>query len=58
MFQSNDVNAAYEEYCLDEQYSILDVCPSCNGWGDHGYEEETDRVHYCYACCGSGKYYI
>lgn len=57
MLQSN-VNAAYEEYCLDEQYSILDECPSCNGWGDHGFEEETGRMHYCYACCGTGKYYV
>lgn len=57
MFQSN-VNDVYEEYCRDEQCLALDECPSCNGWGDHGFEEETGRMHYCYACCGTGRYHI
>lgn len=48
----------YEEYCRDEQCSTLDVCPNCDGWGDHGFEEETGFILYCYACCGTGKYYI
>lgn len=33
----------------------MNLCPSCGGFGDHGYEEETGRELTCYACGGTGR---
>lgn len=49
-------NRDWEDYCEDEQDRALDRCPSCGGYGDHGYDDEY-RLFVCYACCGTGKYY-
>lgn len=47
---------AYEAYCSDQQYRELNICNSCGGYGDHGYDDE-GRAYLCYACCGDGKYF-
>lgn len=47
---------AYEAYCADQQYQILDICDSCHGYGDHGLDDE-GKVYVCYACGGDGKYF-
>jgi len=31
-----------------------DYCESCDGFGDHGVEEETGRLYICYSCGGTG----
>lgn len=48
---------AYEVYCEDEQYAALDICPSCHGYGHHGYEEDTGCLYSCYACGETGRYH-
>lgn len=30
-------------------------CPSCDGYGDHGVEEESGCLYVCYCCGGSGR---
>jgi len=36
---------------------LMNICPSCEGAGDHGIEEETGCPYICYACGGTGKFY-
>jgi hypothetical protein len=31
------------------------VCSSCDGFGDHGVEEESGCLYACYACGGTGR---
>ena len=33
---------------------VPDYCESCDGFGDHGIEEETGRLYICYSCGGTG----
>ncbi len=45
----------WREYC-DWQYMILSpYCQSCDGFGDHGVEEESGCLYTCYACGGTGR---
>lgn len=45
------------EIARDLDYADRNECPSCDGYGDHGFEEETGFRHVCYGCYGSGKYF-
>lgn len=55
------LDAEYSELLLDEsieaRYKALNRCPSCDGWGDHGVEEESGCLYVCYSCGGTGKYH-
>lgn len=53
-----DLMAAIEEYDIERSYAEMNRCPSCDGWGDHGYEEETNCRYICYGCGGTGKYSV
>jgi DnaJ-class molecular chaperone len=38
-------------YCKKNE---LEYCPSCGGFGNHGFEEESGNEYICYACGGTG----
>ena len=38
-------------------YKHIDMCPRCNGCGDHGCDEE-GLPYICYGCGGTGKWSI
>ena len=42
---------------VERYYQFQNICPSCNGCGDHGYDE-TGCPYICYGCGGNGKYFI
>ena len=44
--------AEYSQWLSVE--SAPDYCESCDGFGDHGVEEETGRLYVCHACGGTG----
>lgn len=50
----------YASLLSDEAYDAYhrhrNICPSCDGFGDHGVEEETGRLYICFGCGGTGKY--
>ena len=39
---------------MEKQSERNEVCESCGGFGDHGYEEESGMPYTCYACYGTG----
>jgi hypothetical protein len=45
--------AEYSQWLSVE--SAPDYCESCDGFGDHGVEEESGCLYVCYACGGTGK---
>lgn len=45
------------EWCHELQAEELGTCTTCDGYGDHGFEEETGCLYTCYGCGGTGKYY-
>lgn len=47
---------AYEAYCYEQQCRELDICQSCDGYGNHGIDED-GCVYVCYYCHGDGKYF-
>lgn len=47
---------AYDAYCADQQYRILDICDSCQGEGHHGIDD-VGCLYVCYACGGDGNYF-
>lgn len=59
----NTYAAEYSEYAAEEAkaelmayYETQDICPSCHGDGDHGFEPDTGRLYVCFGCGGTGKY--
>ena len=42
---------------VERYYKFQNICPSCGGCGDHGYDEE-GCLYVCYGCGGTGKYFI
>ena len=46
------------EIALDDYFRHQNRCPSCDGWGDHGVEEETNCLYTCYGCGGTGRYHV
>jgi hypothetical protein len=50
--------AANREFeAREAYYEALNRCPRCCGCGDHGIDECGER-YICYACNGTGNYYI
>jgi len=50
----------YRDYAEEEAmmvyYETQDICPSCHGAGDHGFEPDTGQIYVCFSCGGTGKY--
>jgi DnaJ-class molecular chaperone len=44
-----------QEESMLAYYKHNNLCPSCNGSGDHGYDEE-GLPYICYGCGGTGNY--
>lgn len=36
-------------------YKHINICPRCNGCGDHGVDDE-GKPYVCYGCGGTGNY--
>lgn len=50
-----NINSAYEEYAEMLKQEKEDMfCTSCDGFGDHGFDEE-GKIYVCYGCGGTGK---
>ena len=45
----------WNDYCQMQQMIASNICTSCYGYGDHGYEEEAGCQLVCYRCYGTGK---
>ena len=41
----------------EAMYAAMNVCPSCEGCGDHGVEEDTGCLFTCYGCDGTGRFH-
>ena len=41
---------------VERYYQFQNICPSCDGCGDHGYDED-GCMYVCYGCGGNGKYF-
>lgn len=59
----NTFTAEYNEYAQvmaaearEAYFAAQNICMSCDGFGDHGVEEETGCLYVCYGCGGTGKY--
>lgn len=44
---------AYSEWVMVAE--LDNNCTSCDGWGDHGYEEDSMCLLVCHACGGTGQ---
>lgn len=54
---------AWQEYEMwqrwlarEAYYEALNRCPRCDGFGDHGLDED-GCLYVCYGCGGTGKYF-
>lgn len=61
--KTNTFTAEYNEYAQvmaaearEAYFAAQNICPSCDGFGDHGVEEESGCLYVCYGCGGTGKY--
>lgn len=44
----------YADWCAARAMRDNQYCDSCDGFGDHGVEEETGCLYTCFACGGTG----
>jgi hypothetical protein len=57
MMNDADILQAWNDYsmwCAVRAKRVRQYCERCDGFGDHGVEEETGCLYTCYACAGTG----